>query len=158
MCVVLACSTIDWLTDWFFGYSVRWKSCWCDGCTADYQRWTVYPRRAKTVPKYQPPDCQFDGDSSYRRTYMGQQGDRPPPIVRPPATSLPLLTSEVPFDGRTNYRDEFTGHLGEPVSVVPDSTELEHTGLVLHLWQQLTHLFYNICLRHQLYSLLQWQI
>lgn len=104
------------------------KSYSCGDCIADYKRWTIYPRRAKTVSKYEPPECQFDGDSNYRMTYQGHQGGGPPPIVRPRSSSLQRLPSEAPFDARTNYRDEFTGRQQERAAIeqpaVPEDTVL----------------------------------
>jgi len=82
-------------------------------------------------------------------TYQGHQGDGPPRIVRPPPSSIELLTPSAPFDGRTNYRDEFTGRQKEPTavekSVVPDVAEPEDIapGFVLQL-RLTTTIFYSI--------------
>jgi len=79
--------------------------------------------------------CKFDGDTNYRTTYLGRQGDAGQLRVVRPSQSLQLMKSNVPFDGRTNYRDEFTGHVEEPAAgAVPDATaqpEDALAGLVL---------------------------
>jgi len=106
-------------------------------CTADYPRWTVYPRRTRPVrPKYEPSDCRFDANSSYRLTYVDHPSTGPPAIVRPPVSSLPLLTSDEPFDGQTNYQHEFTGgQQNEPkepaTDVLPDVPETKDNVLGL---------------------------
>ena len=110
--------------------------------SADYQQWPIERRRrsrSASTAKYEAPDCRFDGDTSYRLTYVtppaaggGQQAS----VVRP-AQSLQLMgTSDAPFDGRTNYRDEFTAgrnaadakQPAETAAAQPDDTVV---GLVL---------------------------
>ena len=85
------------------------------------------------MSKYEPPVCQFETDSNYRMTYLGHSSGGPPQIVRPPPSSIQLFTSEAPFDGRTNYRDEFTGHQEQPTVVeqseAPDVAQPEDTVL-----------------------------
>jgi len=48
---------------------------------------------------------------------MGHHGSVPAQLARPPQSSLQLRESEAPFDGRTNYRDEFTGRREEPEAI-----------------------------------------
>jgi len=114
--------------------------------TADYQRWAVQPRRSRTAAaKYEPPTCDMDTDTSYRSTYLRytqHQLGGPPEIVRPPPmSSLQQLTLDAPFDGRTNYRDEFTARrttqhdeqtdTGQNLPPVPDAAASDSTAVGL---------------------------
>jgi len=83
-------------------------SCWLVR-TADYQRWPVQRRCARTVSSHDPPTCaSFDVDSTYRTTYIALPTGEQTQIIRPPPQSLQLAVRDAPFDARTNYRDEFT--------------------------------------------------
>jgi len=77
---------------------------------------------------------------------VGHHGSTPPQIARPPPSSLQLLASEAPFDGRTNYRDEFTGRRDESGSiqqtVAPDGAA-SVLGSVLQLYDVHFTLFFK---------------
>ena len=106
-------------------------------CTADYQAWPVQPRRARSASRYVAPECGFDAESSYRLTYVTPPaaGRQVPVVVRPTpaAQSLPLMTSDAPFDARTNYRDEFTGRRRCSIKylTVPNSSHLRHCACAI---------------------------